>query len=147
MSLLFGRLFGYFLLPRICYSSLQMGDITLFGRNTKFRTGLIRPSHRRGVFAHSAGKTWKLDESNHSIGCVSSFNSAFSSGGFVQVTQMFEMLQSCVNIFVCFFLSLLWQSYVLRAEIIACGIQIGIQSLTFIIFIIKLMSVLTQPPL
>lgn len=42
---------------------------------------------------------------------------------------------------------LLWQSYVLRVEIIACGVQIGIHSLTFIIFVIKIMSVLTQPSL
>ena len=41
--------------------------------------------------------------------------------------------------------SLLWQNYVLRIEVIVCSIQIGIQSASFIMFIVKLISVLTQP--
>ena len=40
---------------------------------------------------------------------------------------------------------MLWQNYVLRLEVVICGIQLGIQAITLVIFVVKIIAVLTQP--
>ena len=90
LSLFLGCLLDPICCCGIFSSNIQMDVTTLFSRNPRLRARPLSFTDYRRISSYWTGKTWKLDQWNRLIGCVTSTNCTFSAGSFVLVGQVLQ---------------------------------------------------------